>query len=200
MSEQPLAVFPFDFFLRPTLVVARGVLGALVEHAGRVGRIVETEAYLFNDPACHAVRDTPAGPVHRHTARNAAMFGPPGRAYVYFTYGNHFMLNIVTAAEGTPEAVLIRALEPLEGLDAMLAARGIADPRGLTNGPGKLTQALGITGALNGHDLAQPPLRLLQGTPVADADIVAAPRIGITRATDCLYRFYERGQAWVSRR
>ncbi len=199
MTDTP---FLPDFFLRPTLAVARGVLGALLVRdvpAGRlVGRIVETEAYLFNDPACHAVRMTLAGPEHCHTARNAAMFGPPGHAYVYFTYGNHFMLNIVTQPAGTPEAVLIRALEPLEGVGEMLHARPV-DPRNLTNGPGKLTQALSIGTALNGHDLSLPPLRLVQGTPVPEDAIVAAPRIGITRATEWLYRFYERGNGWVSR-
>jgi DNA-3-methyladenine glycosylase len=166
-----------------------------------VGRIVETEAYLADDPACHAVRELPGGGVlHRQTARNATMFGPPGHAYVYFTYGNHFMLNVVTQPAGVPEAVLIRALEPLAGLGIMLERRGHTDPRAVTNGPGKLAKALAIDKSLDGHDLTQPPLRLLQGEPVPAERIVTTTRIGLTRAVDCPWRFYERDNPWVSRK
>ncbi len=197
--------FPEAFFLQPTVAVARGLLGALLVRdlldERLVGRIVETEAYLQDDLACHAVRELPGGEtVHRRTARNASMFGPPGRAYVYFTYGNHYLLNVVTQPEGVPEAVLIRAVEPLEGVDIMFRLRGVGDLRALTSGPGKLTQALGIDKSLDGHNLSTPPLRLAQGTPVPDEQIVAAPRIGITRATDVLWRFYQAGNAWVSRK
>ena len=187
----------------PTLEVARRLLGAEVVRElpeGRLrGRIVETEAYLHNDPACHAVRELPNGICHRQTRRNASMFGPPGRAYVYFTYGNHYMLNVVTEPEGIPGAVLIRALEPLDGLEIMLARRQV-DPRQLTNGPGKLTQAFGIGKELDGHDLAQPPLQLVLGDPVPDEDIVETTRIGITRAVDKPWRFYIKGNPWVSRK
>lgn len=188
----------------PTLEVAPRLLGAEIVRdlpEGRLrGRIVETEAYLPNDPACHAVREFEGLVIHRCTRRNAAMFGHPGRAYVYFTYGNHFMLNVVTEPEETPGAVLIRALEPLEGIDIMLAHRRLTDPRQLTNGPGKLTQAFGIDGALNGHDLNLPPLQLLPGITVPEDEIVRTTRIGITRATDLPWRFYIKGNGWVSKK
>lgn len=197
--------FPSDFFLRPTVEVAQALLGALLVHdtpGGRlIGRIVETEAYLHNDPACHGVRELPGGGVlHKKTPRNATMFGPAGHAYVYFTYGNHFMLNVVTQPEGVPEAVLIRALEPIEGIEIMMQLRGMGDPRMLTNGPGKLTKALAIDRAFDGHDVAHPPLRLLQGKPVPAERIVTTTRIGISRAVECPWRFYERENAWVSKR
>ena len=187
----------------PTLEAARRLLGAEVMRAlpeGRLrGRIVETEAYLPHDPACHAVRVLPGGAIHQRTQRNSAMFGPPGRAYVYFTYGNHYMLNVVTEAEGTPGAVLIRALEPLEGIDIMCARRNVADARQATNGPGKLTRAFGIDAALNGHDLTQPPLQLLPGDAVPEEAVVRTTRIGITRAVEAPWRLYLQGNAWVSR-
>ncbi len=196
---------PAEFFLQPTLDIARGLLGMLVVRTlpeGRlVGRIVETEAYGRYDPACHAVRELPGGEViHRRTRRNAAMFGPPGHAYIYFTYGNHFMFNVITEPEGVPSAVLIRALEPLEGLETMLYFRGVADPAALTNGPGKLARALAIDKTLDGHDLAYPPLQMLRGDPVPPERIVTATRIGITRGVELPWRFYERGNPWVSRR
>lgn len=192
------------FYLRPTLEIARALLGALLirdlPEGCAIGRIVETEAYLHDDPACHAVREFPDGSTqHRQTKRNQSMFGPPGHAYVYFTYGNHFLLNLVTQPEGVPEAVLIRALEPLTGVDDMLRRRGVADPRQVTNGPGKLTKALGIDRTLDGHALSLPPLRLEPGDPVTAEDIVTAPRIGITRAVEHPWRFYLRGNPWVSK-
>jgi len=187
----------------PTLEVARRLLGAEIVRdlpEGRLrGRIVETEGYLHNDPACHAVREVPGGVCHRHTRRNDSMFGPPGRAYVYFTYGNHYMLNLVTEPDGIPGAVLIRALEPLEGVEIMLAHRQV-DPRNLTNGPGKLTQAFAIGKDLDGHDLSQPPLQIIPGDPLPDAEIVTTTRIGITRAVDKPWRFYIKGNPWVSRK
>ena len=188
----------------PTLEVARRLLGAEIIRElpeGRLrGRIVETEGYLHNDPACHAVRELPGGICHRQTRRNASMFGPPGHAYVYFTYGNHYMLNVVTEPEGVPGAVLIRALEPLDGVEIMLARRRLADPRLLTNGPGKLTQAFGVGKELDGHDLAQPPLQLIPGDPLRAEEIVATTRIGITRAVEKPWRFYIKGNPWVSRK
>ncbi|HEY3376601.1 MAG TPA: DNA-3-methyladenine glycosylase [Armatimonadota bacterium] len=193
------------FWHRSTVDIARGLLGALLLRdlpEGRLlARIVETEAYLQHDPACHSVRDLPGvGLVHRKTARNAAMFGLPAHAYIYFTYGNHFMLNVVTQPEGVPEAVLIRAVEPLDGVEVMARLRGYRDARALSNGPGKLTQALGIDGTLNGHDLRLPPLQLVDGEPVPAERIVTTTRIGISKAVDCPWRFYERGNAWVSRK
>lgn len=202
MTDKP---FPPELFVQSTLDVARRLLGAHVVRelpdGCLVGRIVETEAYLHNDPACHAVRELPDGSaIHRCTRRNATMFGPPGRAYVYFTYGNHFMFNVVTQPEGVPEAVLIRAVEPLEGIEVMMALRGVEDIRALTNGPGKLTKALAIDRAFDGHDLAQPPLRLLAGEPVPATRVVVTTRVGLTRATERPWRFYERDNPWVSRR
>ena len=181
-------------FLHPTLEVARALLGALIIRdlpEGRVsGRIVETEAYLRDDPACHAVRVLPGGEIiRRQTRSNASMFGPPGLAYVYFTYGNHFMLNVVTQPEGVPEAVLIRGLEPLEGLEIMAQRRGVDDPRAFTSGPGKLCKALGIDRTLDGHDLSAAPLRLTRGRPVPDDRVLTTPRIGITRGVDLPWRF-----------
>ena len=196
---------PMTAFLQPTLTVARALLGMLLVRElpeGRlVGRIVETEAYLQNDPACHGVRERPDGDTfHRRTRRNQTMFGPPGRAYVYFTYGNHFMFNVVTQPEGLPEAVLIRAVEPLEGMEIMARLRGVEEPLALTSGPGKLARALAIDRGFDGHDLAQPPLQLLSGEAVAPEHIVNTSRIGISRGVEYLWRYYERGNPWVSRR
>lgn len=198
--------FSLDFYLQPTTTVARQLLGAVIERElpdGQIlrGRIVETEAYGQADPACHSVRELPDGSTeHRRTARNTSMFGPPGRAYVYFTYGNQFMLNIVTQPEGVPEAVLIRALQPLDGLPEMMARRGTANPRALLSGPGKLCQALCINRELNGHDLTLAPLTLIPATSLADADIITTTRIGITHAADLPWRYYERDSVWISRK
>lgn len=185
--------------------IAQRLLGALLVHATAdgllVGRIVETEAYSSDDPACHGVRTLADGStVHRCTPRNTAMFGPPGRAYVYFTYGAHYLLNVVTQPAGQPEAVLIRAVEPLEGISNMCTRRGTAVVTQLTNGPGKLTQAFGITGTYNGHDLSQPPLRILPGDSLPVAEIAVATRIGISRATTRPWRFYVRQSPWISKR
>jgi DNA-3-methyladenine glycosylase len=154
--------------------------------------IVETEAYHgADDPASHAA--TRSG----RTARNAAMFGPPGRAYVYRIYGMHWCVNVVTGAEGDAQAVLVRALDPLTGLETMLARRGRAS--GLASGPGRLCQALGITGELYGHDLTRPPLEIRAGWSVPDADVAVSGRIGVRAAADWPRRFFVRGNAAVSR-
>ncbi|MHB9133507.1 MAG: DNA-3-methyladenine glycosylase [Armatimonadota bacterium] len=202
MDGQP---FPPEFFLQPTITVARQLLGALVirdvPQRQLIGRIVETEAYLHNDPACHAVRELPGGgTIHQQTKRNASMFGPPGHAYVYFTYGNHYMFNVITQPAGVPEAVLIRALEPLAGIDVMTELRGVGDLRQLTNGPGKLAKALAIDKTLDGHDLSQPPLRVVRGESIPDEDVVTTTRIGISKGTECPWRFYVKGNPWVSRK
>lgn len=191
------APLPPEFYARPAREVAPDLIGTLVrsdlDGAEAVGRIVEAEAYTGpDDPACHA-----AARIGR-TARNAAMFGPPGTAYVYLSYGVHWCLNVVTDRVDYPAAVLIRALEPLHGLEAMRARRGTPD-RNLARGPGRLTQALAITGALDGHSLDHPPLSIHQGDPVDLAEIEAGPRIGITRAADWPLRFSLKGSRWVSR-
>lgn len=171
---------PRAFYDRETELVARELLGMILEHRvrGRVlrGRIVETEAYLGeHDPACHAA-------VGR-TPRTEPLYGRPGMAYVYFTYGMHWCANAVTRAEGLPSAVLIRALEPVAGIATMRRHRARArDDAHLCDGPAKLCQALGITGAQNKADLTRGPLRILSGQPFADRYVRCTPRIGITRA------------------
>lgn len=192
----PNRPFPQEILRGDTATAARALLGAILvrdlDGERLVGRIVEVEAYLGTlDAACHSFK----GP----TARNAAMFGPPGRAYVYFIYGFHHCLNVVTRPKGVPEAVLIRALEPLEGLERMRANRkGRAN---LVSGPGVLCQALGIDRDFNGHDLRQAPLRLCMGERTPAARIAAGPRVGVAYAGKAAVwplRFYFRGNPFVS--
>jgi len=193
-----LRPLPPGFYARDTVVVAQALLGQLLvsEVGGRrcLARIVETEAYVGpHDPACHA-----AG--WRRTPRTEVLYRPPGLAYVYFTYGMHWCLNVVTEPEGYPAAVLLRAAEPLEGLATMRRRRGRVPDRALAAGPARLTQALGIDRRLNGHDLASPPLWIAAGRPVPARRIVAGPRVGIRVAVDWKLRFYARDDPWVSRR
>ena len=188
--------FRQEFFLKDTAAVAKSLLGAVLvrdlDGTRLAGRIVEVEAYLGTiDAACHSFRGW--------TARNAAMFGSPGRAYVYFIYGFHHCLNVVTRPEGEPEAVLIRALEPLEGLERMRKNRKGRD--NLASGPGVLCQALRIDRAFNGHDLCEEPLRLLTGAPVPDVEIGTSPRIGVAYAGEAAQwplRLYIRRNPFVS--
>jgi len=181
------------FYELPTVELARALIGCILVHetrAGRLaGRIVETEAYLGDeDPASHSFRG--------RTPRNAAMFGPPGRAYVYLVYGMHWCFNVVSAPEGVGQAVLVRALEPLEGLELMRRRRSRTDERELCRGPGRLTQALGITRAHDGADLRQGSLRIEAGA--APGRIVAGPRVGISVAARRALRFRVAGSRWVS--
>ena len=156
------------------------------------GVIVEVEAYTGpDDPASHA-----AARIGR-TRRNASMFGPPGTAYVYLSYGVHWCLNVVTGSTGDPCAVLLRAVDPIEGLGVMAARRG--RERDLASGPGRVGQAFGITDALNTHDLSSSPLRLLPGWPTPPGSIEVSPRVGVSRAQDWPLRFSVRGNASVSR-
>lgn len=179
-----------DFFTADALTVARALIGATLLVDGVGGVIVETEAYDQDDPASHSH----AG----QTVRNAAMFGPPGRAYVYRSYGIHWCLNTVCRDEGHGAGVLIRALQPTHGLDRMRERRGLQDERLLCSGPGKLGQALAIHHGMNGHRLDRPPFAL-HAAP-AGIGVVAGTRIGISKAVDQPWRFGLAGSRWVSRR
>jgi DNA-3-methyladenine glycosylase len=185
------------FFRRPAPEVAPELLGRQVvrrlEDGVRLaGRIVEVEAYEPDDPACHAYR----GP----TPRNAVMFGPPGHLYVYFTYGNHWMANIVTRGKGEGSAVLLRGLEPLHGLERMRRARGREHPTDLCSGPGKLCQAMAIDRALNGADLVRgDEVWLERGSPVEPDQITSGRRVGITVGLDRPWRSFVTGDRFVSR-
>lgn len=178
-----------SFFARPALEVAPDLVGATLLVGGVGGVIVEVEAYAPGDPASHAYRG--------RTARNAAMFGPPGRAYVYRSYGVHWCLNLVCGGEGVAEAVLLRALEPTHGLETMAARRGLADPRLLCSGPGRLCQALGVGGEHDALSLEEPPFRLLARS--GDGPLAAGPRIGISRAVELEWRFGRPGSRFLSR-
>jgi DNA-3-methyladenine glycosylase len=188
---------PVSFYRRPATQVAPDLLGrtlvARLPDGRRLSaRLVETEAYRRDDPASHSFR----GP----TARTATMFGPPGRLYVYFTYGMHHCANVVTGEPGAGEAVLLRAAEPLEGIEEMAARRGGRPPAELLSGPGKLTQALGLDRSLDGAPLdGRSQLRIEAGSPVAADQVVAGPRIGVSVATEMPWRFSVRGDPWVSR-
>ncbi len=177
-----------DFFARSVHEVAPELVGAKLLVDGVGGRIVEVEAYDHEDPAAHGYGG--------QTARNASMFGPPGHAYVYRSYGIHWCLNFVCEEEGAASAVLIRALEPTDGLDAMAARRGTSEPRLLCAGPGRLCQALGVTGAHDGLALHTPPFALFRG---AEVEIAVGARIGITKATDRPWRYGEAGSRYLSR-
>jgi DNA-3-methyladenine glycosylase len=180
------------FYARPVVEVARDLIGCVVFHRDASGVIVETEAYHQSEPACHAYAGL--------TARTSTLFGPPGRAYVYRSYGIHALLNAVSEAEGVGAAVLIRALEPLEGVEVMRTRRGLERVEELCSGPGKLTQALGIELVHNTGDLAAGPVRI--GPPPSawrGAPTVTATRIGITRAVELPWRFCATGSRSVSR-
>jgi len=174
--------------------VARDLIGCKILHAGAGGIIVETEAYNRDDPACHAARGL--------TERNRVMFGPPGRAYVYFTYGMHHLLNIVCEPEGEPAAVLIRALEPTAGIDAMRKRRTpVRELHDLTNGPGKLAQALGIDLKQYGKPVYRGELKVYErGADWQKPRIVATPRIGIRVGTRRKWRYCAADSRFLSRK
>ena len=197
LRAPPGTPFPAAFYDRDTSVVARDLLGAVLESRSADGRtsarIVETEAYVGpDDPACHAVAGL--------TARTRHLFGPPGIAYVYLIYGMYWCFNAVTREAGHGSAVLVRAASPLDGEALMRQRRPNVRTRyDLTNGPGKLCLALGITGANSGRALDEPALRIVAGDVVADRDVVVTPRIGITRAAEWPLRYFVSGDPFVSR-
>jgi DNA-3-methyladenine glycosylase len=181
------------FYERPVLEVARELIGCVVAHDGSAGVIVETEAYHDSEPACHAFVGL--------TPRTRTLFGPPGKAYVYRSYGIHALLNAVSEPEGVGAAALIRALEPLEGIDAMRARRGVDALENLCSGPGKLTQALGVELKDNGVDLLTGPI-VISAPPASwrGVRVDIDKRIGITKAADLPWRFCASGRRFLSKR
>jgi DNA-3-methyladenine glycosylase len=180
------------FFDRSVHEVARDLIGCRLAVGGTAGIIVETEAYDATDPACHAYIG--------RTVRNEVLFGPPGHAYVYLSYGIHSLLNAVAEPEGSAAAVLIRALEPTDGIDLMRERRGRDEIDQLCSGPGKLTEALGVGLSLDGADLLEPPFELsARGDSWNGAEIVTATRIGITKAAELPWRYCAAGSRFVSR-
>jgi DNA-3-methyladenine glycosylase len=197
LSRRPVpAPLSRRFYARPVLVVARALLGRVLRHDGpggrTSGRIVEVEAYRgADDPASHAFRG--------ETVRNRVMFGPPGHAYVYFTYGMHYCVNLVTGPAGRADAVLIRALEPLEGLALMRRRRGVSELERLARGPGCVTRALGLDRRHDGLDLTHGPLVVESGRPErGGARVARGPRIGIRVAVERPWRFWLAGHTCVS--
>jgi DNA-3-methyladenine glycosylase len=186
---------PRSFYARDPVELARDLLGRILfyrtEQGLLAGRIVETEAYTgSSDPASHAYRG--------QTARNSVMFGPAGHAYVYFSYGMHYCLNVTAERRRKPGAVLLRALEPLAGIE-LIRARGDRGPEvRLLSGPGKIGRAFGLSLADNGRDLTRGPLGIAAGTPVADSQVATSRRIGISRAVELPYRFSVIGSRSVS--
>jgi DNA-3-methyladenine glycosylase len=189
-SKVPMLVLSRAFYERPTVEVARELVGKILSHGACAGRIVETEAYLGrNDLAAHASRG--------ETERTRVIFGPPGHAYVYLIYGVHECLNLVAEPEGTPGCVLIRALEPIAGLSAMRRRRpGVRRIEELCSGPGKLTRAMGITRRHYGVDVTRGPLTVADDG--ARPEIAVTTRIGIRRCADWPLRFLARGSAFAS--
>jgi len=190
------APLPYAFYDRPTEVVSRELLGAVLEcttaEGVTRGEIVETEAYLGpDDPACHAAAGL--------TARTTHLFGPPGKAYVYLIYGMYWCFNAVTRERGHGSAVLVRAVSPIDGLELMRRRRPkVKRDRDLTNGPGKLCLAMGIVGAMSGASLRTGPIVIRSGSAVPDADVLVTPRIGITQAAEWPLRYLVRDDPFVS--
>jgi DNA-3-methyladenine glycosylase len=180
-----------DFFARSVHEVAPDLIGATLLFDGAGGRIVEVEAYHHTDPAAHSFGG--------QTARNAVMFGPPGYAYVYRSYGIHWCVNFVCEPAGSASAVLIRAIEPLEGMAKMRRRRGVSDARLLCSGPGRVCQALGITGAHDGLALDRLPFELYAPPPVDKSAISVGSRIGITKAADLPWRYGLSGSRFLSK-
>jgi len=194
-----------SFFDRSTVQVARALLGCRLVYENRsigqlVGRIVETEAYTADDPACHAShlsRDSNTGEIIGQ-GRGRDLFAAPGTAYVYLIYGMHWLLNVVTEPEGTAGAVLIRAVEPVSGLDVMRERRDVSRRVDLTNGPGKLTDAFDLAEDFHRADLTAPPLYLADGSDVDDSAVEQSSRIGISKGVERQWRWYVADSPFVS--
>lgn len=188
-----MKALPREFYDRPVLDVARDLLGCVLHRDDVRIRLTEVEAYDgANDPASHAYRG--------QTARNAVMFGPPGHAYVYFTYGMHFCMNAVCGPQGSASAVLLRAGEVIAGHETVSQRRGAATPRDFARGPARLCLALGVDRSFDGVDLtrAKAPLRLETGARIGDDEVLTGPRVGISSAADRPWRFWVAGDPTVS--
>lgn len=185
-------VLPRAFFARPAPEVAADLVGKVLLRSdeGLRARIVEVEAYMAHDPACHAYG--------RRTARNEPLYGPAGHAYVYFSYGMHWCLNVASGHAGVAEGCLLRAAEPLDGLETMRSRRGGVRARDLLRGPARLTQALGVDGSWSGRDLCVPSAPLSVADDGCRPDIVSGPRVGVSVAADTPWRFCAAGSPWVS--
>lgn len=194
--KAPSNILKEDFYSRDTALVAREMLGKILVHESSQGTaagiVVETEAYMQSEAACHAARGM--------TVRNRVMFGRAGIAYVYFTYGMHHCFNVVTEEPGVACAVLVRALEPLEGIELMRARRGRDEVRQLCGGPARLVQAMGITGEMNGINITRGPLYLAPGKGILENEITVTTRVGISQAADLPLRFYITGSRFVSKK
>ncbi|CAN5592358.1 MAG: DNA-3-methyladenine glycosylase [Euzebyaceae bacterium] len=191
MGSPPVKPLDREFFARPAPQVGVDLLGKLLTKPGDglVARIVETEAYRYDDPACHAYQ--------RRTPRNEPLYGPPGHAYVYFSYGMHWCLNIATGVDGIAEGCLLRAAEPLEGRACMSERRGAARDRDLLRGPGRLGQAYGLQREHSGQDVCGGgPLRFVDDG--FRSEIMSGPRVGVSVAADTPWRFWIPGSPWVS--
>jgi DNA-3-methyladenine glycosylase len=187
-----MTVLDESFYARSVHEVAPDLIGCELSFAGAGGVIVETEAYDRDDPACHAYVGL--------TPRTATLFGPPGRAYVYLSYGIHCLLNAVAEPQDSAAAVLIRALEPTHGIEEMVRRRGRAELRELCSGPGKLTEALGISLQMNGASLTEPPFEIRARSGEREGvEVSAGPRIGITRATERPWRYCAAGSSFLSK-
>ena len=185
-------MLPESFYDRSVHAVARDLIGCTVAHGDTAGVIVETESYERDDPACHAYVGL--------TPRTATLFGPPGHAYVYLSYGIHSLLNAVAEPEGSAAAVLIRALEPTRGIEQMVRRRRRAEPHELCSGPGKLTEALGLGLEMNDASLSEPPFAVRpRAGEWAGVEVSTGPRIGITKAAERPWRFCAADSPYLSR-
>lgn len=185
---------PESFFKKDTIKISKDLLGKYIIHKNLIGKIVETEAYLKDDPASHSFKGL--------TKRNSAMFGPPGYSYIYFTYGMYHCLNITTNKEGIGEAVLIRSIEPVKGINQMKKNRKLNSIKNLTNGPAKLTIALNLNINHNNINFLNPnsPIKIMQPNKKEKFEIIETERIGISKGRELPHRFYIKDNLFVSKK